>query len=311
MSSPERRDPILNAFTVDVEDYFHVQGYADVIRPSEWEGFESRVERNTDALLARLAEKEVRGTFFVLGWVARRHPSVVRKIAAAGHEVASHGMNHTMIYTQSPETFRTETRDGKAVLEDLIQMPVKGYRAATYSITTRSLWALSILAEEGFSYDSSIFPVRHDRYGIPRAPRWPYTVACGNGGTLVEFPLSTLGVLGYNLPVAGGGYFRLFPYLLSSFALGRLNRTGRPFIFYIHPWEIDPGQPRIATGRMATFRHRVNLARCEARIVRLLGRFRLGTALEVLERHPPALALTLEDLAKAGGLETSARAFAR
>jgi polysaccharide deacetylase family protein (PEP-CTERM system associated) len=293
---------VLNAFTIDVEDYFHVTGYADVIPRSSWEGFATRVERNTEAILEMLESRGLKGTFFVLGWVAKRYPALVKRIAQAGHEVASHGMDHTLVYDQSPDVFREETRSAKAILEDLCGLRVLGYRAATYSITQRSLWALDILAEEGFEYDSSIFPIRHDRYGIAHAPRLPYTLQCGGGRQLVEFPLSTLKVLGVHLPVAGGGYFRLFPYLLTALALSRLNRQeGAPFIFYLHPWEIDAEQPRIeAASRLATWRHRHNLERCQDRLQRLLARFPFGTVREVLARHRPELSISVGNLAAAG-----------
>jgi polysaccharide deacetylase family protein (PEP-CTERM system associated) len=290
---------VLNAFTIDVEDYFHVTGYADVIPQSSWDGFASRVERNTEAILCMLEERGLQGTFFVLGWVAKRYPHLVKRIAQAGHEVASHGMNHTLVYDQTPEVFRDETRTGKAILEDLCGTRVLGYRAATYSITQRSLWALDILAEEGFEYDSSIFPIRHDRYGIAHAPRLPCTLECNGGKRIVEFPLSTLKVLGVHLPVAGGGYFRLFPYLLTAMALSRLNQQeAAPFIFYLHPWEIDAGQPHVeAASRLATWRHRINLERCEERLRRLLSRFSFGTVREVLARHRPALSTSVRALA--------------
>jgi polysaccharide deacetylase family protein (PEP-CTERM system associated) len=292
---------VLNAFTIDVEDYFHVTGYADVIPPSSWDGFTTRVEGNTESILRMLEDRGLRGTFFVLGWVAQRYPALVKRIAQAGHEVASHGMNHTLVYDQTPAVFREETRTCKAILEDLCGTAVVGYRAATYSITQRSLWALDILAEEGFEYDSSIFPIRHDRYGIAHAPRLPYTLECGDGRRLVEFPLSTLKVLGVHLPVAGGGYFRLFPYLLTAMALARLNRReAAPFIFYLHPWEIDADQPHIeAASRLATWRHRLNLDRCEDRLQRLLSRFSFATVREVLARHRPVLSTSVRELASA------------
>jgi polysaccharide deacetylase family protein (PEP-CTERM system associated) len=293
---------VLNAFTIDVEDYFHVTGYAHAIPRASWDGFATRVERNTEAILQMLEERRLRGTFFVLGWVAKRFPALVQRIAGAGHEVASHGMEHALVYDQTPAVFREETHACKAILEDLCGAPVAGYRAATYSITRASLWALDILAEEGFTYDSSIFPIRHDRYGISRAPRMPYTVECGGGRSLVEFPLSTLKLLGFHLPVAGGGYFRLFPYRLTALALSHLNRREEaPFIFYLHPWEIDAGQPTIdAAGRLATWRHRLNLDRCEVRLRRLLDRFSFGPVREVLARHRPVLSTTVRDLAAAG-----------
>lgn len=273
---------IRNAFTIDVEDYYQVEGFAHVVDKSTWERYPSRVERNTDAILELLARHDTRGTFFVLGWVAERHPGLVRRIAAAGHEVASHGYSHTMVYKQLPSVFRLETRRSKALLEDIVQRPVTGYRAATYSITPRSLWALDILCEEGFQYDSSIFPIRHDRYGMTDGPRFPYTVRARNGMEITEFPISTVNIARYQLPIGGGGYFRLLPYAVSAAGLARVNREREPFIFYLHPWEIDPEQPHIAGGAMANFRHRVNLRSCMHKLDRLLSDFAFTTAAEVL-----------------------------
>jgi polysaccharide deacetylase family protein (PEP-CTERM system associated) len=273
-----------NAMTVDVEDYFHVAALANSIDPADWERCERRVEANTRRLLDLFDEHRVRITFFVLGWVAERHPQLVREIAGRGHEVASHGYSHQLVYAQTPTQFRRETQRSKQLLEEQIQRPVHGYRAASYSITRASLWALDILAELGFAWDSSIFPVRHDRYGIPDMPRWPHRLRTPAGHELVEFPLSTWQVMRYRLPIAGGGYFRLYPYRLSEYGLGRINaREGRPFIFYLHPWEIDPGQPRVKAGLLSRFRHYNNLHKCEPRLRRLLARFEFTTVGEVLE----------------------------
>lgn len=267
-----------NVFTVDVEDYFQVQAFADVVDRSQWDGYESRVVANTRAVLALLAERGVCGTFFVLGWVAQRHPGLVREIVAAGHEVASHGMSHRMITTQTPEVFRQETRDSKKLLEDICQRPILGYRAATYSITRNSMWALDILCEEGFKYDSSIFPMRHDHYGVPGAEPLPHLLTTPAGAKIVEFPISVLRRFGLTIPIAGGGYFRLFPYRFTQWALAELNAAGQAFVFYIHPWEVDPGQPRIENARASSrFRHYQNLARCPDRLRRLLGRFEFTT----------------------------------
>ena len=275
-----------NAFTVDVEDYFQVEGFANAIDRNSWDGFRTRVRGNTSLLLEMLDERKVRATFFVLGWVARKHPEIVRQIAAAGHEVASHGMSHRLIYTQAPEEFRQETRDAKALLEDLAQKPVTGYRAATYSITSRSLWALDVLCEEGFHYDSSIFPMRHDRYGIPDAEQRPHVLTTPGGARLVEFPISVLRYGGAKIPVAGGGYFRLFPYGLTRWALRRLNARQQEFVFYIHPWEVDPEQPRVEGARaLSRFRHYLNLDRCAERLGRLLGDFEFDTMHSVLAQR--------------------------
>jgi len=274
-----------NAFTVDVEDYFQVEGFAGAIDRGSWEGFRTRVGASTSTLLDLLAKRGVHATFFVLGWVARKHPEIVRQISAAGHEIASHGMSHRLIYTQTPAEFRRETRDAKALLEDLAQRPVEGYRAATYSITRRSLWALDILCEEGFSYDSSIFPMRHDRYGIPDAEPKPHVLTTPGGGRLVEFPISVLRYHGAKVPVAGGGYFRLFPYGFTRWALRRLNEQQQEFVFYVHPWEVDPEQPRVKeAGALSRFRHYLNLGRCAERLGRLLEDFEFDTMRSVLAR---------------------------
>lgn len=287
MSGPRapQAEVVGNAFTVDVEDYFQVQAFASVVDRSRWDGFAPRVEANTQYILRVLQARGIRGTFFVLGWVAERFPDLVRAIARAGHEVASHGMSHSLIYEQTPATFREETRRAKGLLEDLAQRPVLGYRAATYSITARSLWALDILAEEGFRYDSSIFPMHHDHYGIPDAPIEPGRLATPNGAQLVEFPISVLRWHGLTLPVAGGGYFRLFPYALTRWALRKINQAQRPFVFYLHPWELDPGQPRIpGAGALSRFRHYQNLTRCASRLEQLLGDFAFVAVEDVLRQ---------------------------
>lgn len=274
---------IINALTVDVEDYFQVAAFAEQIRPSDWDNQPLRVERNTLRLLDLFDEYQTQATFFVLGWVAERLPGLVREIVSRGHEIASHGYSHRLIYDQQPEVFRQETLTSKGLLEDQAQKPVRGYRAASYSITNRSLWALDILAEAGFIYDSSIFPVRHDRYGIPDAEEAPHRLDTPGGHQLVEFPLSTAHVLKYRLPVAGGGYFRLYPYSLTRAGLKQVNRRKMPFIFYLHPWEIDTGQPRIDGSWLSRFRHYNNLNKCESRLRRLLQEFTFAPAGRVLE----------------------------
>ncbi len=271
-----------NALTVDVEDYFHVAALAEVIKPEDWSNHDLRVEQNTHKLLDLFDVYGVQATFFVLGWVAERCPELVREIARRGHEVASHGYSHQLVYSQTPEVFREETSHSKALLEDIVQQPIRGYRAASYSITNESKWALDTLIELGFEYDSSIFPIRHDRYGIPDAPDYPH-VLTRDSGSIVEFPLSALNVLGYRVPVAGGGYFRLYPYKLTRLLLKQLIRqTSRPFIFYLHPWEIDPDQPRVNASRLSRFRHYNNLHVCEQRLERLLQDFSFTSVAEVL-----------------------------
>ncbi len=272
-----------NVFTIDVEDYYQVQAFADVVDKGGWDKYESRVENNTRRLLDLLDTHSVKGTFFVLGWVAQRHPGLIREIADRGHEIASHGMSHTLVYTQTREVFRAETRHSKALIEDICQRPIIGYRAATYSITQRSLWALDILHEEGFKYDSSIFPMRHDKYGIPDAHPYPHTLRTPAGYSLVEFPISVSRFGKFKLPVAGGGYFRLFPYALTKWGLEQINQAGHEFVFYLHPWEVDPKQPRIHNASaLSRFRHYLNLACTQPRLDRLLRDFSFTTMQDVL-----------------------------
>lgn len=273
---------IRNALTVDVEDYFHVSAFAGSIDRKDWNNYPLRVERNTQRLLELFDNNGIKVTFFVLGWVAERVPRLVSEIAAMGHEVACHGYSHQLVYDQTVEEFREETLRSKSLLEDIAQVPVRGYRAASYSITQRSLWALDVLAEAGFTYDSSIFPIRHDRYGMPGTPETPYQLKSPAGQSIVEFPLSTARLFGMHLPVAGGGYFRLYPYRLTKFGLSRINSNNHPFIFYMHPWEIDPGQPRIDAVLLSRFRHYNNLHRFEGRLRRLMEDFHFGTVLDVL-----------------------------
>ena len=276
---------IENALTIDVEDYFQVAALAEAVRREDWHSMEYRVEANTQRILSLLDRHKARATFFTLGWVAEKSPELVRLIRKEGHEIASHGYSHQLIYNQTPEVFREETRRSKQILEDIIGEPVTGYRAASYSITNQSRWALDILSEEGFTWDSSIFPVHHDRYGMPGAPRWPHRLKTDKGHELAEFPLSTLKFPGYTLPIAGGGYFRLFPYWFSRWGLGSINRQGQPFVFYLHPWEVDPGQPRLDVKWFSRFRHYNNLDVCEARLSKLLGDFSFTTMSDVLRNQ--------------------------
>jgi len=279
--APSAARPV-NAFTVDVEDYFHVAALSSVVTRDSWATREYRVEANTERLLALLAERRVHGTFFVLGWVAERSPGLVRRIAQAGHEIACHGFSHQLVYRQSPEEFREETTRAKRCLEDLIGQAVLGYRAASFSVTRASLWALDVLIDLGFSYDSSIFPIRHDRYGLPGATPEPNRLSAPSGRTLVEFPMSAARFLGVQVPVSGGGYFRILPYWLTRTGLKQIERSGRPFTFYLHPWEVDPGQPRIRVGAFSRFRHYTNLERCESRLRRVLGDFPFTSMREAL-----------------------------
>jgi polysaccharide deacetylase family protein (PEP-CTERM system associated) len=274
---------ITNALTVDVEDYFHVSALALSIPRDTWGSRESRVEQNTHRLLEIFGEFDVKATFFVLGWVAEQNPKLVKDIAAQGHEIACHGLSHRLVYEQTPTEFREETLRSKKLLEDLTGTAILGYRAASYSIVRESLWALDVLVGLGFAYDSSIFPVRHDRYGIPDAERIPHRLATPGGQAIVEWPLSTAIAFGFHIPVAGGGYFRLLPYWLTHWGLASINRReSRPFIFYLHPWEIDAAQPRVSASWLSRFRHYANLEKCEGRLRRLLREFRFGTVTDGL-----------------------------
>jgi polysaccharide deacetylase family protein (PEP-CTERM system associated) len=290
---------LVNALSIDVEEYFQVSAFEGCVPVTQWHRFPGRVEQNTRLVLELLAERGVRATFFVLGWVAARYPELVREIHGAGHEVACHGNNHRRVGTQSRLEFREDVRSSKALLEDLTGERVLGYRAPSYSISLATLWAFDELLDAGYRYDSSVFPVRHDFYGIPHWPRFPFAVCRGETGEwqprpfpgaaggegLLEYPITTLSLMGHNLPIAGGGYFRLFPYRVTSWGLRRINRVERrPFVFYLHPWELDPGQPRIAgAGAKTRFRHYLNLERTAGRFARLLRDFRFTTVRALLE----------------------------
>jgi polysaccharide deacetylase family protein (PEP-CTERM system associated) len=279
---------VVNAMSVDVEDYFHVNAFDGVVPRGRWESLESRVCRNTDRLLALFEARGVSATFFVLGWVAERFPSLVSSIARQGHEIASHGYAHRLIYEQTPQVFRDDVRRAKDLLETAAGAKVDGFRAPSYSVTARTLWALDVLIEEGYRYDASIFPIRHDRYGIPASPRHPYVLTRA-GGSLVEAPASTVRYGGLNLPVAGGGYFRILPYAWTRWGIRRINtHEGRPAIFYLHPWEIDPSQPRIRAGFVSRFRHYRNLEKTEPRLRRLLRDFHFSTVGRLLAGVQPA-----------------------
>ena len=273
---------IRNALTVDVEDYFQVSAFADSIKQKEWDNHPLRVYDNTQKLLDLFDDHQIKATFFILGWVAERQKGLVSEIAERGHEVACHGYSHQLVYNQTPEVFREETVRAKNILEDIVQQQIRGYRAASYSITEKSQWALDILVECGFVYDSSIFPVRHDRYGMPNTPEYPYVLETPKGKSIIEFPLSAAKIINYRLPVAGGGYFRLYPYWLSKMGLKQINRQKKPFIFYLHPWEIDPDQPRISANWFSRFRHYNNLGKCEARLQKLMTDFQFDTTWNVL-----------------------------
>ncbi len=338
MTAQRHENPV-SALTIDVEDYFQVSGFEDVIPRTSWGNFESRVERETDRLLGILDDYQVAATFFVIGWTAERHPALLRRIQAAGHELASHSYAHRLVYQCTRDEFREDTRRAKRLIEDLAGAAVIGYRAPSFSITRKSLWALEVLAEEGFLYDSSIFPIFRDRYGIPTAPRFPFRVPV-NGrrysgiesigsvellsedragrnsqfeirnsilsevmpaetglnnsitqqldNSIVEFPPSTLRLLGLNLPIGGGGYLRLFPQRAFHRAVNQIvRREGKPAILYIHPWELDPTQPRFHNGSwLSRFRQYVNLEETEARLRTVLSIWRFSTLRDLLAQLP-------------------------
>jgi polysaccharide deacetylase family protein (PEP-CTERM system associated) len=279
---------VLNALTVDVEDYFHVAAFQDVIRPNDWDSFPLRVETNTLRLLELFASQGVTATFFVLGWVARKCPALVKEICRGGHEVGCHGYMHQAIYHGSRENFRKDIRQAKAVIEDLVGRPVRSYRAPSYSITGKTLWALDVVREEGFEYDSSIYPIIHDLYGIPDAPRFPHVRILKSGAMINEFPPSTVRFRRVNFPVAGGGYFRLMPEPLTFWAIDRINRVEKqPAMVYLHPWEIDPDQPRIHASLRSRFRHYQGLRSVEPKLKNLLRRFAFGTLQQAFDARLP------------------------
>jgi polysaccharide deacetylase family protein (PEP-CTERM system associated) len=277
---------MLNAITVDVEDYFMVAAFSDVVPTARWESFESRVERNTKRILELLDKANVKATFFFLGYVAQKFPGLVREAVRGGHEIGCHSHLHRRICELTPEEFRKDTRTAKAILEDITGEKILGYRAPSWSITRKTFWAIDILREEGFSYDSSVFPILHDIYGFPGFKRFPTALRGEPGGELLEIPPSTVRVLGRNVPVAGGGYLRLYPFFITEWAIRHLNEIERErAVVYLHPWEIDPGQPRLNGRLLSRFRHYVNLEKTETRLASLLGRFRFGPIREAFRTH--------------------------
>ena len=265
---------ITNALTIDVEDYFQVSAFAPYIRRDEWDTRECRVERNVERILAMLAQRDCKATFFTLGWVAERYPQLVRRIVDGGHELASHGYGHQRATDLDRKAFAQDITRAKKLLEDIAGIEVLGYRAPSFSIGSSNLWAFDSLAQAGYQYSSSIYPIKHDHYGMPDSPRFAYRLACG----LLEIPVTTLRMMSRNLPSSGGGYFRLLPYGLSRWMIRRINRVDRESaIFYFHPWEIDVDQPRVQGIDLKTrFRHYVNIPRMESRLHSLLADFRWG-----------------------------------
>lgn len=269
-----------NALTVDVEEFFQVAAFERTIPRGAWDTTESRVELSTGRVLDIFATHGARATFFVLGWVAERHPALVRRIVAEGHEVASHGYDHTRVHNFTPAQFREDVVRTRRILEDITGVAIRGYRAPSYSINAKNLWALDVLAETGHVYSSSIYPIRHDLYGMPEAPRFPFRL---RPDAILEIPVTTVRVGGRNYPCGGGGYFRLLPYPAFRWALRRVNaEDGQPGLFYFHPWEVDPEQPRVKDAPLKSrFRHYLNLDTMQARLARLLGDFRWGRMDEV------------------------------
>ena len=297
-----------NLLTIDVEEYFQVEGFADVVDRAHWEDYESRVEPCVARLLDLLDAAAQKATFFALAWTAERHPEMVREIVLRGHEVASHGYLHRMIDSQGARAFRRDIRRSRAVLEGILGAPVVGYRAPSFSITPRTPWAHRVLAEEGFRYSSSVLPVRHARYGDPGAPREPSLIEVGRGRTIVELPLLTSRALGRNWPVAGGGYLRLLPVSVITRAIWAMNAEGEPAVVYMHPWEIDPDQPRIPGRRLNRWRHYVNLDRTEDKLRHLLDHHafttmsaHLGLEQQTLGEPAPIKSLATQQPSRAAG----------
>jgi len=276
-SSPVTRHPSrqVHCLTFDIEEHFQVSAFESPMRRRHWDNFESRVERNTEKILELLRIRDVRATFFVLGWVAERHRKLIRKIADEGHEVASHGYAHELITLQTPIKFREDVRRTKAIIEEIVSRPVLGYRAPSFTITPDTTWAFRILVEEGYVYDSSVFPILHHTYGMPGAKTKSHVVLT-ESGPLWEFPLSTATMAGLRLPIAGGGYFRLFPYKLLRRLLKRVEASGQVLVMYLHPWELDPDQPRMHGPLLSRVRHYINLQKTEGRLMQLLEDFRFA-----------------------------------
>ena len=272
----------MHCLTFDIEEHFQVSAFDSPMRRRHWDQFESRVERNTNKLLELLALHKTQATFFVLGWVAKRHPNLVRLVAREGHEVASHGYAHELITAQTPGQFREDVKRAKGILEGLIGEPVLGYRAPSFTITPETIWALPALVEEGYVYDSSIFPILHDKYGMPGANPMYHSIST-EAGLIWEIPPSTTKIGGVRVPVAGGGYLRLFPYRLLRGLLKRVESTGQPLVMYLHPWELDPDQPRMSGPVLSRFRHYANLHKTEERLIQLLQEFRFAPIREAID----------------------------
>ena len=273
---------VWNILTVDVEDYYMVSAFSDIIPTEKWDSYGNRIENNIMRILDIFEKHDTKGTFFILGWVAERYPQIVKEIDRRGHEIGCHSYQHKLVYDMTIEEFREDTRKAKTILEEIVGKRIYGYRAPSYSITKKSMWALEILREEGFLYDSSIFPIVHDRYGYPEFDRFPMFLETPSGGIL-EIPLSTIRIFNKNIPAGGGGYLRLFPLLFTEWAIKNLNgKESKSAILYFHPWEIDADQPRINGSYLSRFRHYTNIGKTENRIGHLLKTFRFGPVAGVL-----------------------------
>lgn len=282
-----RDSSLTDALSVDVEDYFHVEAFADCVSIDNWPHYPSRFAENTRRVLEIFAAHRCHATFFVLGWIAERNPALVREIKAAGHEIACHSYAHRHVTTFIPVQFRDDLRRAKKAIEDACGAPVLGYRAPTFSIVRQSLWALEILADEGFLYDSSIFPIRHDLYGFPDAPRFLHRQPLGSGHSIFEVPLSTVRMFGTNWPAGGGGYLRLLPLSYTRWAVRQIHRAEKqPVVFYFHPWEIDPEQPRINGKWKSRFRHYTGLRSMEGRLRKLLAEGQFEPIIDLVRRSP-------------------------
>ncbi len=276
---------MFNALTIDVEDYYHVTAFESLIKAHEWDLLPSRVECNIMKLLEILDSYRVKATFFVLGWVAEKSPSLIREIHNQGHEIACHGYAHKLVYTITPERFRMDVKKSKSIIEDSIGTRIKGFRATSFSFIESSLWALDILIEEEFLYDSSIFPIHHDRYGIPYWQRFPHYIS-RNGGGIYELPPSTIRFFKNNIPIAGGAYLRFLPLGLITWGIKRINTVElKPAVLYVHPWEIDAGQPKIKVGKITRFRHYAKLDQVENKIKKILSEFEFGTVSDVIYKN--------------------------
>lgn len=278
------RSGFTNIFTVDVEDYFHVSGFEDTVKRSDWDKFESRVISNTSVLLKLLDDYDIKATFFILGWIAERFPEIVLLIHNRGHEVGCHSYHHRLVYRMTPEEFRQDTMKAKAILEEITGSAVKGYRAPSFSIVERSQWAWDILYELGFAYSSSVFPIKHDRYGFRSAPAAIFDIELESGNSITEIPATTTELLNTRIGAAGGGYFRLFPYWFTSRIIRKLNEKSAPAVVYIHPWEIDPSQPKIGGSFRSRFRHYTNLHTTLPKLRRLFSEFHFSTVYDYLAK---------------------------